>query len=101
MLCHPAYVQHTRWRNAQTGTAAKRSVVEGTFLAVKPFAYAGYDANPPAQQAYAQKERTMHDTSVTKINSHYSPKGASGQTYLASGIHIAMRMWEEAPGEPK
>src|SRR5437773_4161861 len=28
------------------------------------------------------KERTMHDTSITKVNSHYSPKGEMGQKYL-------------------
>src|SRR5881397_3725352 len=44
----------------------------------------------------------MHDTSVTKVNSAFSPKGAMGQKYLASGIHVAMRLWEEEPpGEPK
>jgi quercetin dioxygenase-like cupin family protein len=44
----------------------------------------------------------MSDTSVTKVNSAHSPKGAMGQKYLASGVHIAMRLWEgEAPGESK
>lgn len=44
----------------------------------------------------------MTDTSVTKIDSHASPKGEMGQTYLASGIHVAMRLWEdEQPSEPK
>lgn len=44
----------------------------------------------------------MTDTSVTKIDSHASPKGEMGQKYLASGIHISMRLWEnEQPGEPK
>ena len=44
----------------------------------------------------------MHDTSVTKVNAHYSPKGEIGQRYLASGIHVAMRLWEEEqPGEWK
>lgn len=44
----------------------------------------------------------MSDTSVTKINSHYSPKGAQGQKYLAAGIKLAMRLWEEEePGEAK
>lgn len=44
----------------------------------------------------------MSDTSVTKVNSAHSPHGARGQKYLASGIHVAMRLWEnEAPGEPK
>ncbi|HEU5097780.1 MAG TPA: cupin domain-containing protein [Roseiflexaceae bacterium] len=44
----------------------------------------------------------MSDTSVTKVSSTHSPKGAMGQKYLASGIHIAMRLWEaEPPGDAK
>ena len=44
----------------------------------------------------------MGDTSVTKVSSSSSPKGAMGQKYLASGVHVAMRLWEaEPPGEPK
>jgi len=44
----------------------------------------------------------MADTTVTKIDSRDSPKGALGQKYLASGIHLAMRMWEnEQPNEQK
>lgn len=43
----------------------------------------------------------MRDTSVTKVNAQFSPKGAMGQKYLASGAHVAMRLWEEEqPGEP-
>jgi quercetin dioxygenase-like cupin family protein len=42
------------------------------------------------------------DTSVTKVSSAHSPKGAIGQKYLASGVHVAMRLWEAEPaGEPK
>jgi mannose-6-phosphate isomerase-like protein (cupin superfamily) len=40
----------------------------------------------------------MPDTTVTKVNSTYSPHGEQGQTYLASGKHIAMRLWRESPG---
>jgi quercetin dioxygenase-like cupin family protein len=37
-----------------------------------------------------------------KIDSRHSPKGEMGQKYLAAGIHVAMRLWEnEPPGEPK
>jgi mannose-6-phosphate isomerase-like protein (cupin superfamily) len=44
----------------------------------------------------------MSDTSVTKINSKFSPKGEMGQKYLAAGIGLAMRLWDdEAPTEPK
>jgi quercetin dioxygenase-like cupin family protein len=39
---------------------------------------------------------------VVKVKSAYSPRGRMGQKYLASGIHVAMRLWEdEPPGEPK
>lgn len=39
----------------------------------------------------------MSDTTVTKVDSRYSPRGAMGQKYLASGVHVAMRLWEEEP----
>lgn len=39
----------------------------------------------------------MADTTVTKIDSRGSPKGAMGQKYLASGVSVAMRLWEEEP----
>lgn len=42
------------------------------------------------------------DTTVTKIDSAFSPQGEHGEKYLASGKNIAMRMWEnEQPGEAK
>lgn len=44
----------------------------------------------------------MGDTSVQKVKSEYSPKGKMGQKYLASGIHVSMRLWEEEqPGGAK
>jgi quercetin dioxygenase-like cupin family protein len=44
----------------------------------------------------------MSDTTITKVDSRFSPKGQDGEKYLASGKHVAMRMWEnEQPGEPK
>ncbi|MFL6291488.1 MAG: cupin domain-containing protein [Thermoanaerobaculia bacterium] len=43
----------------------------------------------------------MPDTTVTKIDSTSSPRGAMGQKYLASGVHVAMRLWEEEPEEGK
>jgi quercetin dioxygenase-like cupin family protein len=36
----------------------------------------------------------MPDKSITKVNATYSPRGQAGQKYLASGIHISMRLWE-------
>jgi hypothetical protein len=41
----------------------------------------------------------MVDTTVTKVNSTYSPRGAQGQIYLASGKSVAMRLWQESPRE--
>ena len=43
----------------------------------------------------------MPDTTVTKVDSHFSPRGAEGQKYLAASPHVGMRLWEEEPGEPK
>ncbi len=44
----------------------------------------------------------MPDKSITKVSSEYAPKGRFGQKYLASGIHISMRLWErEQPAEAK
>ena len=44
----------------------------------------------------------MADSTITKIDSAHSPKGPDGEKYLASGTHVAMRLWEnEQPGEPK
>ena len=44
----------------------------------------------------------MADTSVTKVNARFSPKGSRGQKYLASGVTISMRLWEEEqPAEAK
>jgi len=44
----------------------------------------------------------MSDTTVIKVDSQHSPKGAEGQKYLAMGKRIAMRLWEnEQPSEAK
>jgi mannose-6-phosphate isomerase-like protein (cupin superfamily) len=46
------------------------------------------------------KPATHRDTTVTKVDSAYSPVGAMGQKYLASGKTVSMRLWEdEEPGE--
>ena len=40
------------------------------------------------------------NTTVTKIDSKYSPSGPEGEKYLASGVRVSMRLWyEERPGE--
>ncbi len=44
----------------------------------------------------------MTDKTVTKVDSDYSPTGAMGQKYLASGVGVAMRLWEnEQPNDDK
>jgi quercetin dioxygenase-like cupin family protein len=40
------------------------------------------------------------DTTVIKIDSSHSPRGADGQRYLASGVRVSMRLWQEEPGAP-
>ena len=39
----------------------------------------------------------MGETTVTKIDSRQSPRGAMGQKYLATGKRMGMRLWEEEP----
>lgn len=39
----------------------------------------------------------MADKSIHKVSSATSPRGDQGQKYLASGVSIAMRMWEKEP----
>jgi quercetin dioxygenase-like cupin family protein len=39
----------------------------------------------------------MHDTTVMKVDSAHSPRGPHGEKYLASGVRIAMRLWEREP----
>jgi quercetin dioxygenase-like cupin family protein len=39
---------------------------------------------------------------MTKVQSRHSPRGELGQKYLASGVHLSMRFWEnEQPAEAK
>lgn len=42
----------------------------------------------------------MADTSIKKVKAAHSPKGLLGQKYLASGIGLAMRLWEKLPVGP-
>ena len=50
----------------------------------------------------AWEETDRADTSVTKINSPFSPRGEMGQKCLATGISMAMRLWdEESPAAPR
>jgi quercetin dioxygenase-like cupin family protein len=40
------------------------------------------------------------DTTVIKIDSSHSPRGPYGQKYLASGVRVSMRLWEEDASAP-
>ena len=40
----------------------------------------------------------MSDQSLKKIDGSASPTGEMGQTYLASGTSVAMRLWREPAG---
>jgi quercetin dioxygenase-like cupin family protein len=40
---------------------------------------------------------TKADTSVTKVCSAHAPTGSMRQKYLASGVHVAMRLWQDEP----
>ena len=37
------------------------------------------------------------DRSVSKKDAHFAPRGKMGQKYLAAGIGVDMRLWEEVP----
>lgn len=37
----------------------------------------------------------MGDTTIKKVNAGSSPTGSMGQTYLASGTSLGMRLWSE------
>jgi quercetin dioxygenase-like cupin family protein len=39
----------------------------------------------------------MTDTTVKKVSAAHSPKGEMGQTYLASGKRLSMRLWRTGP----
>jgi mannose-6-phosphate isomerase-like protein (cupin superfamily) len=40
-------------------------------------------------------EKSMRDTTITKIDSSFSPRGSMGQRYLASGVRVGLRLWTE------
>ena len=42
-----------------------------------------------------------NDTTVTKVDAHHSPTGPRGETYLASGKSISMRLWVKEPARDK
>lgn len=40
----------------------------------------------------------MADSTAKKLDTAQAPNGAQGQKYLASGKHVAMRLWDVGPG---
>jgi quercetin dioxygenase-like cupin family protein len=47
----------------------------------------------------ALEGKNMADTTVTKVDSRHSPVGPDGQKYLASSVHMGMRLWDEVPSD--
>lgn len=39
----------------------------------------------------------MRDTTIMKVSSAFSPHGKMGQKYLATGVKMSMRLWENEP----
>jgi quercetin dioxygenase-like cupin family protein len=87
---------------AEDGTVYVTRPESDDVLALRDSDGDGRADEPRTVVADLKKEAGMGDKSVTKIASKHSPKGEMGQKYLASGVHVAMRLWEsESPGEPK
>jgi len=62
----------------------------------------GRDPAKNPMTAPASETQPCRDTSVTKVNARYSPRGKHGQKYLAAGVKISMRLWEdEQPAKSK
>ena len=43
----------------------------------------------------------MSDTTIMKVDSAHSPTGSKGEKHLAVSKNMAMRLWQEEPGERK
>jgi quercetin dioxygenase-like cupin family protein len=43
----------------------------------------------------------MGDASITKVNARSAPVGEMGQKYLAIGVKMSMRLWENEPPAAK
>src|SRR5262249_50094486 len=56
----------------------------------------------PPRTLPAQGRRRISAKNLDKGAAAFSPRGRQGQKYLAAGVHLAMRLWEdEQPGEAK
>lgn len=43
----------------------------------------------------------QNDTTITKVDARHSPTGPRGETYLASGKTLSMRLWVKEPVRDK
>ncbi len=41
----------------------------------------------------------MSHTTIKKVDSNHSPQGDMGQTYLATGVSLSMRLWRKSPDQ--
>lgn len=93
-----AWAAWIAWRYRRTPLEGVMPDLDRQLVAVLPV----HGRPADALQRSVQGAVDMSNTSVTKVSSGSSPKGAMGQKYLASGISMAMRLWDkEQPGEAK
>src|SRR5262245_14774817 len=55
----------------------------------------GQESTKETTGAPVSEPQRPRDTSITKVSARYSPRGKRGQKYLATGIKISMRLWED------
>jgi mannose-6-phosphate isomerase-like protein (cupin superfamily) len=55
-------------------------------------------AGSPTPRRQFYKGAALQDTTVKKIDSRHSPRGAMGELHLVSGKRVSMRLWREGPG---
>jgi quercetin dioxygenase-like cupin family protein len=64
------------------------------------FRVGGKDSNRyllPRNISTQEAWTSMVDTSIKKVQSEHSPRGPMGQKYLATGLGLGMRLWEQLP----
>jgi len=63
-------------------------------VAVNVFPYVRYNV---AVYVFTEVPKIMSTTE--KVDESHAPLGSLGQTFLAGGDQVALRLWEEAPGD--
>ena len=84
----------------QAPRAASGPPQPGTGIAPRRRRWGGrslHDLPLHVQGSRRREGARMADKSVTKVSTATAPRGAMGQKYLASGVHVAMRLWEDEP----